>query len=157
MSRDFASMVAHILEAAPQARTAPGVLMPELLDIAARYKAPCAFKAGDLVTPRSNSGQKGAGHPHIVLEVIDWADPYLHHGSPKEKTSSAYGMRQNMRVAGEANPGRIACFWVESFTYEEYVPGVTKPPVSADDDQPADEVAEQMAEGAAEPQAEPVL
>jgi len=41
-----------------------------LKDQAARMVAPCPFKAGDLITVRPGTDVKGAGKPHIVVEVL---------------------------------------------------------------------------------------
>ena len=41
-----------------------------LRDQASRMIAPCPFKAGDIVTVRAASDVKGAGNPHVVVEVL---------------------------------------------------------------------------------------
>lgn len=100
--------------------TPPDALCITLREIAAAYAAPCPFKAGDIVTPRRNYNIKGAGEPHVVLEVITRPDPNFGAAkSPVETSSHAYGARRDVRIACE-NGGHIAAFWMESWTLEPY-------------------------------------
>lgn len=100
--------------------TPPDALCVTLREVATAYAAPCSFKAGDLVTPRQHYGTRGAGEPHIVLEVIKRPEPDFHTASkPGETHSCAYGGRRDVRVACETR-GDITPFWMESWILEPY-------------------------------------
>lgn len=65
-----------------------------LRDQARRIVEPCPFKAGDLITVRTGADVKGAGNPHIVVEVL--AEPVT---DMKAESGSNQFLRQyTMRV-----------------------------------------------------------
>ena len=66
-----------------------------LKDKAERMSQPCPFKVGELVTARHDADVKGAGQPHIVVEVFPEpvTDPTAESGS------NQFLRKYNMRVA----------------------------------------------------------
>lgn len=93
----------------------PEAQVATLREVLDRYTSPCPFKVGDLVTARAGMNVKGAGEPHIVLEVF--ATPIRSHENPGSNT---FVGRFDMRVATFPNASNVACFSVESFTFERY-------------------------------------
>lgn len=80
------------------------------------HRKHCPFGPGDLVTPRDGVNFKGAGDPHIVLEVRADAEPQFSIGEPN---SSGFGHRLNIRVAcmhGEI----LTPFWMESWVLDKW-------------------------------------
>lgn len=79
---------------------------------------PPRFKAGDMVTPIKGVGTKGAGNPHVVLEVRSFGsiEPYW----SKDASSSGNGRRLDIRVACFVHGESVSTFWVESIEYEPY-------------------------------------
>lgn len=78
----------------------------------------CRFSPGDLVTPRRNSNVKGAGEPHIVLEVRNRPEPTF---VGDNAVSSAFGVRQDIRVSCyNKGSGSLALYWAESFEFEPW-------------------------------------
>lgn len=65
-----------------------------LRDQAQRLVEPCPFKAGDLITVRSGCDVKGAGNPHIVVEVL--AEPFT--DTRAEPGSNRFLRQYTMRV-----------------------------------------------------------
>lgn len=95
----------------------PEAQIMELKALQQRYAAPCPYVSGDLVTPRGNCNVKGAGLPHIVLEVGRPSEA----AEPESTASNGYGRRIDMRVACYSErKASIAAFWVESFEFEPY-------------------------------------
>ncbi len=66
-----------------------------LKDKAQRMSKPCPFKVGELVTARRDADVKGAGHPHIVVEVL--SEPVT--DPTAESGSNQFLRKYNMRVA----------------------------------------------------------
>lgn len=66
-----------------------------LQQMSERAGAPCPFKRGDLVTVRPGMDVKGAGKPHVVIEVLD--TPVIDLDS--EPGSNRFLGRYTMRVA----------------------------------------------------------
>lgn len=120
IARLLAGMEDHDHDERSARATPPDVLCVTLREIAARYAQPCPFKAGDLVTPRSGSDNRGKGAPHVVLEVLDRPVPDFSCTDPGESTNNSYGARRDMRVVCETRPGSISAFWVESYQFEPY-------------------------------------
>jgi len=91
---------------------------------AERYVAPCPFKPRDLVTPRADGSMKGAGRPHIVLEVIGEAPCCIEPVANGNPSSPDFGKRLDMRVAETCacGHGEISAYWVESWEFERYTP-----------------------------------
>ena len=65
-----------------------------LRDQAARMQLPCPYKAGDLITVRAGTDVKGAGKPHIVVEVL--AEPVT--DTKAEAGSNQFLRTYSMRV-----------------------------------------------------------
>ena len=98
-------------------RPLPEAQIATLREICARYTAGCPFAVGDLVTPRAGVNVRGAGEPHIVVEIAD--EP--HRPFDGSGTSSSYGNRLDMRTAGLAGDNEtMVMHWVESWTFEPY-------------------------------------
>lgn len=106
------------------ARPIPEAVVSDLRDIYTRYAAGCPFKPGDLVTPRKGYNSKGAGEPHIVLEVRDNATCDLTPpAEPSDTTSCTFGRRLDIRVAylAEGHRGQeYVTHWCESWVFEPY-------------------------------------
>lgn len=78
------------------------------------------FNRGDLVTAKANSGTRGAGLPHIVLDT-DYGSAYHF----TDDTSSAMnGRRHEIRVLCFVDNATMTSFWGESHDYELYDPDV---------------------------------
>ncbi|MEZ2410500.1 hypothetical protein AB6806_27265 [Bosea sp. RCC_152_1] len=75
----------------------------------------CPFKPGDLITPRRGTNMKGAGKPHVVLEVRDRPDPHFAEGAG----STQFGRRNDIRVASFYGD-TMARHWVESVDFDAY-------------------------------------
>ena len=99
-------------------RPLPEATVNDLRIAFANYGA-CNFKPGDLVTPRRGYNVKGAGEPHIVLEVPEAPVFVTSVSEPNDIGSHAFGHRCNMRVACRMGQ-KIAAFWVESYAFETY-------------------------------------
>ncbi len=102
----------------------PAAAVMELRAAAARYAEQLAgprFKVGDLVTPLANATVKGAGDPHIILEVRTGVEP-LWLDSRELIASSVNGMRLDVRIAHlHRDDGDICLHWVESYELELWV------------------------------------
>lgn len=70
------------------------VCLAALRDQARRIVEPCPFKAGDLITVRTGADVKGAGNPHIVVEVL--AEPVT--DTRAESGSNQFLRQYTMRV-----------------------------------------------------------
>lgn len=101
-------------------KTPPDVLCLTLQEVAARYASPCAFKVGDIVTPRNGYYYNNVGVPHVVLEVRD--NPIQKFDIVEDMRDQAmptFGARFDVRVATELF-GKIIAFWQESWALEAY-------------------------------------
>lgn len=94
----------------------PEAAIERLREYAQRYRTPCPFEPGDLVTPRKDAPIRGAGQPHIVLEVRRDADLCF----AGEPGTTGFGMRFEMRVAILCGD-HIAAHWVEHHGFRAYV------------------------------------
>lgn len=94
----------------------PEAQVMTLKEIAARYSER-PFSVGDLVTPRTGYNLKGAGAPHIVVEVLPSGEflspPNASGGSP------SFGARYSMRIVC-LDSNEYVAFWVEPWTFEPY-------------------------------------
>jgi hypothetical protein len=91
-----------------------------LQEVCETYQKPCPYKPGDLVTPRRGYWIKGAGEPHIVVEVFD-PPIRLITDDVEEAGSMMYGARFDIRVACMSNHTRnVVAFVAESWAYEPY-------------------------------------
>jgi len=100
--------------------TPPEVLCLTLREVAERYNSDCAFKVGDLVTPRAHYNVRGAGRPHVVVEVF--ATPVRNYDcveSVSDIASQAFGSKNDIRVVAEDRE-QIVPFVVESWKFEPY-------------------------------------
>jgi len=115
-------------------RPHPDAQAEELKALYARYAAPCPFVCGDLVTPRKNSGIKGHGEPHVVVEVIDG-------GLPSRWTNDrVHGFRLDIRLAFLVTDGEhYGLGWFESWAFEPYTGPVLTPVAAAPEAAPAGE------------------
>lgn len=103
----------------PMTETQRAAVVMDLREIAERYNAPCPFKAGDLVTPRSDSNLKGVGEPHIVIEVASEPIRFLPSNEVHDIGSMHFGARLDIRTATKVD-GTVVCHWGESFSFEPY-------------------------------------
>lgn len=111
------SMADILAMAAP--KPLPEAVIAELRSDYARYgKNP--FKPGDLVTPIKGRNNRGAGEPHIVLEVLDTpVYTFAQADNPTATCSSSYGRRIDMRALCHVQ-GSYVPFWFESWEFEPY-------------------------------------
>lgn len=84
----------------------------------AAFLSGCSFKPGDLITPRKGTNMKGAGKPHVVLEVRDRPDPIF----IDEPGTTQFGARCDLRVASFYGD-TMARHWVESIDFDPYKAG----------------------------------
>lgn len=92
----------------------------ELQRYAEEYRAGCAFKPGDIVTPKKSGGINGAGLPHVVLEVLEEPVRLWTCEEPSQSGSGLFGRRLDMRVVCYVDNDHVASFWSESYQYEFY-------------------------------------
>lgn len=81
----------------------------------AAFLVGCPFKVGDLITPRRGTVVKGAGKPHVVLEVREKPEPNF----AGEDGTVGFGSRNDVRVAS-FHGNTIARHWVESVDFDRY-------------------------------------
>lgn len=99
------------------------VQIERLREAAARYARPCPFVVGDLVTPLTESHVKGAGEPHLVVDVRPGPVDSFGRVEPLfqgELGSSAFGMRLDVRILSLIDGETIAPHWVESWCLERW-------------------------------------
>lgn len=98
----------------------PEAQVATLLETFSRYSAPCPFKPGDLVMPRTGFGYTDEGRPHVVLEVSN--PPIRPFGVSDRLTpaSNLYGLKLDIRVACFRSNGEVDAFWQESWRHEPY-------------------------------------
>jgi hypothetical protein len=80
------------------------------------------FHVGQLVTPIKNCGTRGAGQPHVVLEVIA-CEPNFQQSDDVAPYSNGWGNRRNIRVGAiMRKPGQttFTSYWVEGYEFEEF-------------------------------------
>lgn len=110
-------------------------LVAKLKTLGDRYGLPAftRFKVGDLVTPTKGLAVKGAGEPHLIVEIVDSKprsepiDTAILAGSDTVHAgSNAFGARMDMRVLTLAGgSGKIASWSVESWVFETWTPPAT--------------------------------
>ncbi len=112
----------------------PEAAIATLRELAAIYTAPCAFKVGDIVTPRRASGMRGIGQPHIVIEVFPEPIRALDADliGADDITHRNFAAKIDMRVL-TIHRGEIVAWASESFFYEPYnhsdaIQEVSEPP-----------------------------
>lgn len=119
---DFSEMLGAMARGASDdgPQPIPEAVVHELRGLCQRYAAGCPFKPGDLVTPRPGYNKRGAGDPHIVLEVADSPHRNFVPCEDQSDTSSAhFGARLDVRV-GASMGGDYVAFWAESWVLEPY-------------------------------------
>jgi hypothetical protein len=112
--------LASLLAQSQDKRPIPEAQVATLIEACERYRSPCPFKVGDIVTPRVGLGYSDGGLPHVILEVAD--EPHRHF-APTEGASiyaSAFGSRLDVRVANFVKSGEIVAFWQESWRLEPW-------------------------------------
>ncbi|PZU87891.1 MAG: hypothetical protein DI527_18150 [Chelatococcus sp.] len=112
-------LLAQARDAQRERRAIPALADEMLVEAAARYAA-CRqfvpFRVGQLVTPRPDCAYKGAGDPHIVVEVLPMPKPAFAVAKPG---NHEFGHMVDMRVLCYAEQ-TIASFWVESWAFEPW-------------------------------------
>ncbi|MBS7703260.1 hypothetical protein [Chelatococcus asaccharovorans] len=93
----------------------PEAQIATLREVYERYRAPCPFKPGDLVTPRKGMAMRGEGKPHLVVATQDGT--YHWNG---ETSTRGYGARLDMRTIKMYDTNVVA-HWDESWMFEPYV------------------------------------
>lgn len=112
-------MAGEVEEDAPPSETQFMAQIMDLRILAAAYAIGCPFSVGNLVTPRSNCGIRGAGIPHIVVEVL--GEPICNLLAETGTSNSYFGRRIDCRVICFSDVGNcMAPFWIESWQYEPY-------------------------------------
>lgn len=100
----------------------PEAQVATLLEVVERYRSPCPFQVGDIVTPRAGYLYTGAGTPFVVLEVA--AHPAI--AEEGNAGSPTFRARMDVRVAGRhVGTGDICAWWQESWMLEAYTGGAT--------------------------------
>lgn len=85
-----------------------------------------SFEVGELITPRKHSSTKGAGNPHIVVEVLD--DPIdTAKMASVEVGSNAMGKKIDLRVLCIYGD-RVAAHLVESAEFVRWIPSENADP-----------------------------
>lgn len=126
--RDFMRMLAESHgddETSTCSKADPAAVVMDLREAAALYAtsvASCPYKIGDIVTPRQHFTVKGAGEPHIVVDMVADVSPLFDSGEPG---SNAWGKRIDMRIIQMSNGNRVS-HWVESFEFELYADAVKR-------------------------------
>lgn len=103
----------------------PEAVMMDLREAATIYAASlkaCPFAIGDVVTPRENFTTKGAGEPHIVVDIVKNDAPLFNSG---DAGSNAWGMRIDFRFIGLSKGKRVA-HWGESYEFELYADAIKR-------------------------------
>lgn len=101
----------------------PAILAFTLQEAAQRHAKGCPFKPGDLVTPRKGYNLKGAGEPHVVMEIMA---PEPQRGEAAEKAYMGGIARiYDMRVLSCVREDLIA-YYAESYCYEAWKGDVAK-------------------------------
>ena len=83
-----------------------------LQDVAQAFHAPFPFKVGDLITPRADAPIKGAGEPHLVVEVNPNAEALV----DEEFGASTYGARPTIRSLHLSND-KVVAHWSEHWFF----------------------------------------
>jgi hypothetical protein len=92
-----------------------------LQEIADIYRRGCPFKVGDVITPRNGHNMKGAGRPHVVMEVFDEPVRTLTSADPADTSQCTFGRRMDMRVATfSVEMGVVVAFMTESWEFESF-------------------------------------
>jgi len=86
-----------------------------LEEMLTNYQRQNPFGIGELVTPRADSGLKGIGIPHIVLDLRDDIEPDWRQEHPLNR-----GCCDDFRIAYFNDDETIVVLWQESFRYEAY-------------------------------------
>ncbi|MET7242927.1 hypothetical protein ABZT49_06120 [Methylobacterium sp. EM32] len=120
---------------APKAKLDADAILARLSLTSRLYAEPCPFRIGDLVTPRADSKAKGAGEPHVVIEVLSgemfptggqwWSPPIVLREPTADvsaTSSSQYGQVLDIRVA-RMSEGAALAYVVESQDFEAWTPG----------------------------------
>ena len=118
------SILTELLSDAARDRSDKPDILPEaaVAELQLTYQAfsrPNPYRPADLVTPRSNAGVRGAGKPHIVLEILDEPRRLWIADGVREVLSSGFGTLVDMRVAEISDTG-VSAFWVESWRFDTY-------------------------------------
>lgn len=94
----------------------PEAHLERVKEAAERYARPNPYKVGDIVTPRKDSGMKGVGEPHVVVEVL--TEPRrTFEGSGFG--GSSFGANMDVRVMCLMDDLTLA-FWGESWMLDKW-------------------------------------
>ena len=112
----FAALASHSSDFDSHAPKAlPEAVVAELQLRAKAFIEPVPYKLGDLVTVRKGSCIKGAGAPHIVIDVDPTAEPVF----AGESGNNKYGTRNQVRVLTNIRE-EYATFWLEAGVLKPY-------------------------------------
>lgn len=114
----FAEFLHDLQEAEAGPKILPEAAIARMREVAAKVASPNPFSVGDLVTPCAWASIKGAGDPHIVVEVGTLGRAT---NGNTEPGSVAYGAVLDMRVLSVSRDSVVA-HWVESWMFEPYHP-----------------------------------
>lgn len=99
----------------------PEAQIATLTEVYERYRKPCPFIEGQLVTARKGYGVSGEGQPHVVLETGSPLIKPVWPADPGDTASDSFGAKLDMRiVAFNERTGTICAWWVDSWKFETY-------------------------------------
>ena len=107
---------------APRAAPLPDAQIATLREYQARFaelKQHVPFKPGDIVTVAPEATLKGAGSPHIVLEIMQAND--AHRAWMGDPRANSFGRKDEVRVA-QIVDDVIIRHWVEAIDLVPYEP-----------------------------------
>lgn len=94
------------------------VVVERLKELVVAYSPECPFKVGQLVTPRADGALKGAGEPHIVVEIADDFERFSNKESP---SYMSHGYRPTVRtISYSINDLTYTAFWNEHGEFREW-------------------------------------
>ena len=114
----FADFLADMNEAKAGPKILPEAAIARMREVAAKIASPSPFGVGDLVTPCAWAATRGAGEPHIVVEIGTFGRAT---GGHTEPGAVSYGAILDMRVLSISRDDVVA-HWVESWQFEPYHP-----------------------------------
>ena len=132
MRSNLAEALMDLAGGGPPQRTTilPEAAVERLWGVFANYTAPNPYKPGDLVTPLADAPCKGAGEPHIVIEVLETPLRWWCGMEPSDTGSAFFGQNLDVRVANiRCGGGQEAAglAWLEHGALEPYTgPGVDR-------------------------------
>lgn len=116
----FAALADADREDEETTRPLPEAQISTLREACAAYTAGNPYKVGDLVTPRKWGNSKGAGDPHIVVEIGN-GEACFSAQTGHDSGSAHYGRKRDIRVICFGTSDTIVAYWMEAYQVEPYV------------------------------------